>query len=262
MTTDVPSGIADLSPVDRLKQQTGLELVRLGQLCLLHDGAERAVRAVHEHRRGSCCGLHRRHRLLRQDGERARPAPRRWLAAVLPDQLRHDRQRLRAAYRRGLRRPLRPQEVEHGRLRFRRVLLLHAAVLPEGRPVAARRVRRRDEQHPRRVLAGRLLRHPGGHLHRGGARRRVLARLGVRLSRRRPAAGDQPGHVPRPRRHRAGRGDGRAPLAAQRRAVVGVVHADPARAAEGPSRGGSHRREGRPVAAQLRAAVHHAERDA
>ena len=56
------------------------------------------------------------------------------------------------------------------------------------RPVAAGRVRDRAEQHPGRLLAGQLLRDPGRHLHRERARPGLLARLGVRLPRRRRPA--------------------------------------------------------------------------
>ena len=48
--------------------------------------------------------------------------------------------------------------------------------------------RDRAQQHPGRLLAGQLLRDPRRHLHRGRARPGVVARLGVRLPRRRPAA--------------------------------------------------------------------------
>ena len=59
----------------------GLELVRLGQLGVLHDRALGAVRAVHDHRRRQGRRLRRPRRDLQQDGLRAGPAPRRRLAA-------------------------------------------------------------------------------------------------------------------------------------------------------------------------------------
>ena len=126
--------------------------------------------------RAAGCGDAGRH--LRQDRRRARPAPGRRLAAVLPDQLRHHRQRVRAAGRRRDRRPLGAQEAAHGRLRVGRLVLRRAAVLHAGDQLAARRGRDRAEQHPRRLLAGQLLRDPGRHLHRGRARPGLVARLG------------------------------------------------------------------------------------
>ena len=93
-----------------------------------------------------------------------------------------------------------------------------------------------------RLLPGQLLRDPRRHLQRGRARPGLLAGLGVRLSRRRPAARDQPGDGPGPRRDRARQGAGRAALAAVGRRVVGGVHADPLPPAPRPP--GSRRRLG------------------
>ena len=46
-----PSASPTCRRCDRRRAAEGLELVRLGQLGLLHDRAQRAVRAVHDHRR-------------------------------------------------------------------------------------------------------------------------------------------------------------------------------------------------------------------
>ena len=72
MTHAAPTSIADLGPLDRLQAAEGVELVRLGQLGVLHDGAHGAVRAVHDHGRRQRRGLRRRRRHLQQDGEPAR----------------------------------------------------------------------------------------------------------------------------------------------------------------------------------------------
>ena len=114
-----------------------------------------------------------------------------------------------------------------GVLRLGRRVLLRAAVLHAGRELAARRRVDRDREHPRRLLAGQLLRDPRRHLDRGRARPRLLARLGVRLPRRRTAAGPQPRRLPRPRHGRAGRGHGRPDLAAVGGRLVGRLHDHP-----------------------------------
>ncbi len=160
----------------------GVVLVRLGQLGFLHHCSLGPLRAVHGDGRRQGRRLRRRRRHVQQDGRPARPAPRGGLAAVLPDQLRHDRERVRAADRRRVRGPLAPQEVAHGRLCLGRLVLLRAAVLHAGRQLAAGCVRGRAGEHPGRLLAGLLLRDPRRHLHRGGARPRLLARLGVRAT--------------------------------------------------------------------------------
>ena len=67
------------------------------------------------------------------------PRPRGRVAAVLPDQLRDDLQRVPPAGRRRDGRPVAAQEGAHGRLRLGRCVLLRAAVLHEGRELAARR---------------------------------------------------------------------------------------------------------------------------
>ena len=162
-----------------------MELVRLGELRLLHDRAERPVRAVHDHRRrarGRLRQLGRRH--LRQDRRRAGAAPGCRVTPVLPDQLRHHRQRLRAAGRRRTRRPLLPEAAAHGGFRLVGIVLRRSALLHVGRPLAARGVRGRGQQHAGRLLAGQLLRDPGRHLHRGRARPRLLPGLGLGVPRR------------------------------------------------------------------------------
>ena len=74
------------------------------------------------------------------------------------------RQRVRAAGRRRLRRPVEPQEAAHGGLRLGRARSSRPALPDDGRQLAARRRRHRHQQHPRRLLAGQLLRDPGRHL--------------------------------------------------------------------------------------------------
>ena len=184
------------------------------------------------------------------------------LAAVLPDQLRDDRQRVPAAGRRRLRRPVGTQEAAHGRVRLGRrpssPRCCSSCRATTGRSVPWHRA----EQRARRLLAGQLLRDPGGHLHRGGARPGLLAGLGVGLPRRRAAAPGQPGDVPRPRRARPLPGPGGAALAAVRGPLVGVVHADPGAPAAQLRAAARAGRARRPAAAQLRPAVHHAAGDA
>ena len=69
---------------------------------------------------------------------------------------------------------------------------------------------------------------------RGRARPRLLARLGLRLPRRRPAARAQPGRLPRDDALGLDRGPGRPPLHAVGGAVVGRLHAHPVPAAAQP----------------------------
>lgn len=106
-----PIGIADLSE--------GVQLVRLGQDGVLHDGALGNVRAVHDHRGRPGRRLRRRRRDLLAYGERPRSAPGSGLSAELPHQL--HRERLHPADLWGIRRPVRPQEAQHGAVCVRRL---------------------------------------------------------------------------------------------------------------------------------------------
>ena len=114
-------GRADLSAAERLQQQKAWNWYDWANSAYYTTVLSVLFAPYMSTVAGTGRRLRRRRRLLQQDGEPARPAPRRRVAAVLPDQLRHHRQRVRAAGRRRLRRPLEPQEVEHGRLRLRRL---------------------------------------------------------------------------------------------------------------------------------------------
>ena len=183
----------------------GLELVRLGQLGLLHDGRSRVLFAPYMI---TVAGTRRR---LRRTPTRPAPRPSACSGCTSPpgslpfylDQLRDHRQRVRAAGRRRLRRPLGRKKWHMAGVRLGRVVLRRAAVLHAGRQLAARRGRDRAEQHPRRLLAGQLLRDPRRHLHRGRARPGLLARLGAGATSAAACCCGQPGDVPRPRRARA-----------------------------------------------------------
>ena len=95
-------------------------------------------------------------------------------------------ERVPAAGGRRVRRPLGAQEDAHGRrspgpASFFTALLFFM----QGDNWQIGAVCDRAEQRARRLLAGQLLRDPGRHLDRGGARPGLLARLGVGLPRRR-----------------------------------------------------------------------------
>ena len=67
MTTDPRRAASPTCPARPAPTAEGLELVRLGQLRLRHDGAHGALRAVHDHRRRQGRRLRRRGRDLQQD---------------------------------------------------------------------------------------------------------------------------------------------------------------------------------------------------
>ena len=223
MTTSTTE-FADLGPLEPGQGAEGLVLVRLGQLRLLHDRADGAVRAVHDRDR-------------RQGGRLRRRRPRRQLlrktvsllgldlaAGSLPFYLTSFATILSAFLLPivGAMVDRSPRKKVHmAGFAWAGAFFCGAAVLHEGRELAARRRLHRDGQRAGRLLADQLLGDPLRHLHRGGARPGLLARLGVRLPRRRPAAPGQPGHGARPRRDRAQHRAGRADLAALGGAVVG-----------------------------------------
>ena len=128
-----------------------------------------------------------------------------------------------AARGRGHRRPLAPQAAPHGRLRVDRVDLRRQPLPDDGRQLADRRRGHRRQQHHGRLLPGLLLRAAGRHLHRGGARPGLVARLGLRLPRRRPAAGPQPRARAGPRAVRAQPGPRGADRHAERRRSGGAA---------------------------------------
>ena len=207
-------GIADLGPRRPPPAAEGLELVRLGQLGVLHDGphvlfapymitvpARPRLRDADEtcSKTVNVLGLH-----LAAG-----------LAALLPDQLRHDRQRVRAAGRRRLRRPFGPQEVAHGGLRLGR-LRSSASLLffMQGDHWQIGAVAVVTEQHPRRLLAGAyyaILVDISTEDERDQASSRgwAFGYLGGGL-----LLADQPRYVPRARRLRTRRGHVGAALAA------------------------------------------------
>ena len=233
MKTDEPAGptarddLADLDPLWRSKDQKAWYWYDWANSRLLHHRLVGPVRALHDHGRRQGGRLHRPGRDLQQDGQRAWARPRRRLAAVLPHELRHHRERVRAAGRRCVRGPLVPQEVAHGRLRVGRVVLLRPAVLHAGRAAgssapspscwracwAAARwsatTRSWSTSRPRTSAT---------------TCRRVGGRSAISAA---AAAGPEPGRLPRPRHLRTGRGHGRPALVAVCRRVVGGLHDHP-----------------------------------
>ena len=264
MTTGAgPEPIADLAAAVAVEGPEGLVLVRLGELRLLHDRALRPLRAVHDHRRRRGGRLRRPRRHVQQDGQPARPRPRRRFAALLPDQLRHHRQCVRAAHRRRVRRPVAPQEVAHGRAT--------PGPARSSAPCCSSCRARAGRSAPSRIVLASIL---------GGCSLvsyyAILCDISTEderdhVSSRGWAFGYLGGGlllalnlavVPRPRHVRARRGDGRAALAAVGGRLVGRLHDHPDGAAAQlrPAEPGGGR--GHALPAQLRPALHHAEGDA
>ena len=109
--TEAPIGIADLSPADRLEQQKAWNWYDWANSAFYTTVLSVLFAPYMISVAGQAAGCADRRGPVQQDGGPARAAPVRRVAAVLPDQLRHHRQRLGAAGRRGLRRPVEPQEV-------------------------------------------------------------------------------------------------------------------------------------------------------
>ena len=165
------------------------------------------------------------------------------LALLLADHGLHDPVRADPAAAGGVRRPGGEQEAAAGDPGLDRLVLRRTHLLRHRRQLAARRRGHRAGQPVlRRGRRGQRL-DPAAHLRRGRPGPGLLARLGVRLPRRRPPAGAQPGRLPRPRGPRARRGARRPPVHALGRRVVGRLHLHPLPPAQRPPAGG--RRAGR-----------------
>ena len=208
--------------------------------------------------------LRRRRRHLQQDREPARAAPRGRVAAVLPDQLRHHRQRLRAAGRRA------PSSTGRSRKKWNMAGFAFA-----GSFFGALLFFMQGDNWQLGAFAVVMSSILGGcslvayyailvdistedERDRASSRGWAFGYLGGGL-----LLADQPGDVPRPRRASGSARRWRCGSRCSRRRSGGRgSRSSRSCGCSNYAAGQRGRRDGQPAAAQLRPAVHHAERDA